>query len=89
MRALLNPEDRSAADAPQSPTAPARALAPGGSVVRAVAAVAASFFGVRGRKGHEADLAQLRPLQLVLTGLLMAAVFVLSLLGLVSLVLRG
>jgi hypothetical protein len=43
---------------------------------------------VRGSKDHEADLAQLRPVHLVLVGLLMALVFVLSLLGLVTLVLR-
>jgi hypothetical protein len=86
--ALPSHEDRSTAEAGQTVCAHVEPLAPGAGLLRAVGAVAASFFGVRGRKEHEADLAQLRPVHLVLVGLLMSLVFVLSLFGLVTLVLR-
>ena len=49
-------------------------------------AVAASFFGVRGSKEHEADMAQLKPLHVIAVGLMMAAIFVLSLVLVVRMV---
>lgn len=42
-------------------------------------AVAAAFFGVRGRGAHERDLSKLNPLHLILTGVALAAAFVLTL----------
>ncbi|MCL4185278.1 MAG: DUF2970 domain-containing protein [Burkholderiaceae bacterium] len=51
-----------------------------------IKAVGWSFFGVRGRKGHERDLARLHPLHVILAGLLMAAVFVLTLVVIVRVV---
>ncbi|HMM51357.1 MAG TPA: DUF2970 domain-containing protein [Burkholderiaceae bacterium] len=42
-------------------------------------AVGASFFGVRGRRSHERDLAGLDPVRVVIAGLLAAAAFVLVL----------
>jgi Protein of unknown function (DUF2970) len=42
-----------------------------------------SFFGVRGRAEHEKDLAQIKPAQVVIAGLVGAAIFVLSLVLLV------
>lgn len=44
-----------------------------------VKAVSAAFFGVRGRGAHERDLSKLNPLHLILTGVVLAAVFVLTL----------
>jgi len=37
---------------------------------KTVLAVAASFFGVRGSKEHEADMAQLKPLHVIAVGLI-------------------
>jgi hypothetical protein len=51
-----------------------------------IRAVGWSFFGVRGGKGHERDLARLHPLHVILAGLLMAAVFVLTLVVIVRVV---
>ena len=44
-----------------------------------IKAVAASFFGVRGRSSHERDIARLNPLHVIIAGLLMAALFILTL----------
>jgi Protein of unknown function (DUF2970) len=43
-----------------------------------------SFFGVRRRAEHEKDLAQIKPAQVVIAGLVGAAIFVLSLVLLVK-----
>ncbi|HXZ55818.1 MAG TPA: DUF2970 domain-containing protein [Burkholderiales bacterium] len=43
-----------------------------------------SFFGVRRRAEHERDLAQIKPAQVVVAGLVGAAIFVLSLVLLVK-----
>jgi hypothetical protein len=53
------------------------------SFVDTIRAVAASFFGVRGRRAHERDLARLNPLHVVAAGLLMAVVLVLTLVAIV------
>jgi len=42
-----------------------------------------SFLGVRKRAGHETDVAQLKPAQVVVAGLIGAALFVLGLILLV------
>jgi len=60
----------------------------GQNLLKTVLAVAASFFGVRGSKAHEADMARLKPVHVIIVGLLMAALFVLSLLLIVQLVVR-
>lgn len=44
-----------------------------------IKAVGASFFGVRGRRAHERDVARLDPLHVIIAGILLAAVFVLTL----------
>ena len=44
-----------------------------------IKAVGASFFGVRGRRAHERDMARLSPVHVVVAGLLLSAVFVLTL----------
>jgi len=56
------------------------------SLFKTVLAVAASFFGVRGSKKHEADMAQLKPLHVIAVGIAMAAMFVLSLVFVVRMV---
>jgi len=56
------------------------------SLFKTVLAVAASFFGVRGSKEHEADMAQLKPLHVIAVGVAMAAMFVLSLVFVVRMV---
>ena len=49
-----------------------------------VKAVGASFFGVRGGKAHERDMANLNPVHVIVVGLLLAAAFVLTLILVVS-----
>jgi len=56
------------------------------TLFKTVLAVAASFFGVRGSKEHEADMAQLKPLHVIAVGIAMAAMFVLSLVFVVRMV---
>ncbi len=52
-----------------------------------IKAVAASFFGVRGKSAHEKDLASLNPVHVILAGILMAALFVFTLITIVRMVL--
>ena len=54
------------------------------SPLQVAKAVFWSFFGVRRRAEHERDLAQIKPLQVVIAGLIGAAIFVLSLVLLVK-----
>jgi len=42
-------------------------------------AVGASFFGVRGGSAHRHDMARLNPVHVILVGILLAAVFVITL----------
>ena len=46
-------------------------------------AVLGSFLGIRGRAAHESDVTQLKPAQVIIAGLIGAAIFVLSLVLLV------
>lgn len=46
-------------------------------------AVAASFFGVRGRGAHERDLSKLNPVHLIVAGIVMAIIFIFTLLAVV------
>lgn len=50
-------------------------------------AVAASFFGVRGGRAHSADVAKLNPLHVVIVGVIMAILFILTLVAIVRVVL--
>lgn len=54
-----------------------------GSLRQTLAAVLWSFFGVRKGTAHDADMAQLNPIHVVLAGLLMGFLFVLTLVLLV------
>lgn len=56
------------------------------SPIRVVKAVLWSFLGVRRRAGHETDVAQLKPAQVVVAGLIAAAIFVLGLILLVRVI---
>jgi Protein of unknown function (DUF2970) len=53
------------------------------SPLQVAKAVFWSFFGVRRRTEHEKDLAQIKPVQVVIAGLIGAAIFVSSLVLLV------
>jgi hypothetical protein len=53
---------------------------------RTVRAVAWSFFGVRKRADHEADLATLKPVQVLVVGGLSGVLFVLGLMALVRMI---
>lgn len=48
-----------------------------------VKAVAWSFFGVRGSEAHQRDMARLNPLHVIAAGIGLAALFVLTLIGIV------
>jgi Protein of unknown function (DUF2970) len=53
-------------------------------VARAFKAVAWSFFGVRKRSDYERDVAELKPQQVIVVGIVCAALFVLALVGIVK-----
>lgn len=57
-----------------------------GSFGATVKAVAAAFFGVRGRKAHEQDLSSLNPVHVIGVGIGLAALFVVGLVIVVRLV---
>ncbi len=57
----------------------APATARKGSLVRTLGAVAWSFFGVRKSRDLERDVAELKPVQVILVGLAVAAAFVVAL----------
>jgi DUF2970 family protein len=54
------------------------------SPLQVAKAVFWSFFGIRRRAEHEKDLAQIKPVQVVIAGLIGAAIFVMSLVLLVK-----
>ena len=56
------------------------------TLLQTVKAVGASFFGVRGRRAHEQDVARLNPVVVIGVGIALAAAFVASLLLVVRLV---
>lgn len=58
------------------------------SLLDTVKAVASSFFGVRGRRAHEQDMAKLNPIVVIGVGIALAAVFVLTLITIVRMVVR-
>ena len=58
------------------------------SLLQTVKAVASSFFGVRGRRAHEQDMAKLNPVVVIGVGIALAAVFVLTLITIVRMVVR-
>jgi hypothetical protein len=67
---------------------PREVPAPAASLRQVVGAVFWSFFGVRKGKHMEQDAVTIRPLHLVLVGLLSALVLVLALIGLVTFITR-
>jgi Protein of unknown function (DUF2970) len=58
------------------------------SLIDTVKAVGASFFGVRGRKAHEADVAKLNPVVVIAVGIALTALFVLTLLTIIKMVVK-
>jgi hypothetical protein len=54
-----------------------------GSLLQTLKAVAWAFLGIRGRGAHEADIAKLNPVHLIIVAIVCAAVFVTSLLFIV------
>jgi len=77
------------ADAPSDPEPPASKTEPKSASLRQVAgAVFWSFFGVRKGEHMERDEITIKPLQVIVVGVALAAVFVFALLALVQVVLR-
>ena len=58
------------------------------STLKAALAVFWSFFGIRRRRDYDADAQSLRPAQIIIAGLVGAAVFVLTMLLLVYLAMQ-
>jgi len=54
------------------------------SPLQVAKAVFWSFLGIRKRAGHETDVARLKPVQVIVAGLVGAAIFVLGLIWLVK-----
>ncbi len=65
-------------------TRPVPVTARKASVLQTLRAVAWSFFGVRRAKDYESDVARLNPVHVVIAGVIGAALFVVSLVVLVS-----
>jgi hypothetical protein len=59
------------------------------SFLQTLSAVLWSFFGVRKGRDHDADMAQLNPVHVIVTGVLAGIAFVLSLVFLVRMILGG
>lgn len=59
------------------------------SFLQTLSAVLWSFFGVRKGRDHDADMAQLNPVHVIVTGVLAGVAFVLSLVLLVRMILGG
>jgi hypothetical protein len=59
-----------------------------GSLSKTIVAVLWSFFGVRKAAGHDADIASLNPVHVIIAGLVIGIFFVLSLVLLVQLIVR-
>ena len=57
-----------------------------GSLSGTVKAVAAAFFGVRGKGAHEQDLSNLNPIHVIGVGIALAVLFVVALVAVVRLV---
>jgi len=57
-----------------------------GSLMQTVGAVMWSFLGVRKSSAHDADMAQLNPVHVVIVGVLMGVCFVVALVSLVGLI---
>ena len=53
------------------------------SVLQVAKAVLSAFIGIRKRAAHERDAVTITPLQVIVTGVIFAAIFVLSLIVLV------
>ena len=62
---------------------------PGGSILRTFKAVAWSFFGIRKASERDKDFAQFNPLHVVAAGLVLAALFVATLVLVVKWVVGG
>ena len=63
-------------------------MAKSGSHLHAALAVFWSFFGIRKQRDYDADAERLKPAQVIIAGLLGAAIFVMSLLLVVYLATR-
>ena len=58
-----------------------------GSPLSVVKTVLAAFLGIRRRAGHESEAVKLTPVQIIVTGVIAAAVFVIGLILLVRFIL--
>ena len=67
----------------QDATRHERAHARRGSILGTFKAVAWAFLGIRARGAHEADIAKLNPIHLIIVAVLCGAVFVITLLFIV------
>ena len=77
------------ADAPSDPEPPSSPTGPKSASLRQVAgAVFWSFFGVRKGEHMQRDEVAIKPLQVIVVGVALAAVFVFALLAIVQVVLR-
>jgi Protein of unknown function (DUF2970) len=59
------------------------------SLLDTIKAVGSAFFGVRGRKAHEQDVKKLNPVHVIIVGVVMAALFVATLIVIVKVVLKS
>jgi hypothetical protein len=60
-----------------------------GSFLQVVRAVLWGFFGIRKRSGMSRDVATIKPQHVIIVGVILAAIFVLTLLTVVRIITRG
>ena len=70
----------------EAPGTPEQAVIRTAGFLETARAVLWSFFGVRGRRAHERDLARLNPIHVIVMGVVVAVAFVLGLITVVKLV---
>ena len=85
----VDPDPGDRVDAGADPAAQEAGSGARATLAQTLKAVGSAAFGVRSSKGHQADIARLNPIHLIIAGVLAAAVFIGVLLLLVRLVLRA
>jgi hypothetical protein len=72
-------------DLPPEPPGEAR----GSSLLQVISAVSWSFFGIRKRAAMSRDTVTIKPQHVIVVGIVLAAIFVLTLVALVQFITRG
>lgn len=86
---MTQPRKEEGADATGEGTPRADAAGTRATLLQTLKAVGSGLFGVRSSKGHQADIARLNPIHVIIAAVLAAAVFIGVLLFVVRMMLRA